>query len=409
MFFYNLSVRAYGLAVQIASVFNPKAKKWVLGRRNFFDKLPKITDQRVIWFHCASLGEFEQGRPIIEAWKKEHPSQFLLVTFFSPSGYEVRKNYEQADYCCYLPLDTPSNAKQFISHFKPEKAFFVKYEFWLNYIHQAEQAKCELYSISTLLRKNHRFFKWYGGNFRKALLHFNHFFVQDENTRELLNSISISKVTVVGDTRYDRVFDRVKEQNTNVLLENWIEPNDTVLVIGSSWKEDEEVLLPVLHSSNQFDKIILAPHEVSTSNVARITSMLKIPYTTYTESEKTTVISKEAPLLILDCIGVLADAYQYGTIAYVGGAFKTGLHNILEPATFGLPVIFGPHHVKFPEAQQFIAAGIGTSIGNSNELQVAFENNLNDLQHLNPKVKEFIATRVGAREKIMDWFSAELV
>lgn len=406
MFFYNLSIRAYGSAVRIASLFNLKAKKWVVGRRHFFENLPDVNEKNVIWFHCASLGEFEQGRPIIEAWKKKYPTDFVLITFFSPSGYEVRKNYEQSDFCCYLPLDTPSNAKKFITHFHPKKAFFVKYEFWLNYIREAQVIDCELYSISTLLRKNHRFFKWYGGIFRRELKHFHHFFVQDENTRDLLNSISIEQVTIVGDTRYDRVYDRVLEKNTNPLLDQWINITDTVLVIGSSWKEDEELILPLLNKADLFDKIILAPHEVGSDSVNRIISLLGLPYEKYTRAEKNEQITTAANVLILDCIGVLADVYQYGTIAYIGGAFRTGLHNILEPATFGLPVIFGPNHAKFPEAQQFIDAGIGKSVQTKDELQHAMESYTKNIEQEAPKVKAFIAANIGAREKIMTWFSA---
>ncbi len=406
MFFYNLSIRAYGSAVRIASLFNLKAKKWVVGRRHFFENLPDVNEKNVIWFHCASLGEFEQGRPIIEAWKKKYPTDFVLITFFSPSGYEVRKNYEQSDFCCYLPLDTPSNAKKFITHFHPKKAFFVKYEFWLNYIREAQVIDCELYSISTLLRKNHRFFKWYGGIFRRELKHFHHFFVQDENTRDLLNSISIEQVTIVGDTRYDRVYDRVLEKNTNPLLDQWINITDTVLVIGSSWKEDEELILPLLNKADLFDKIILAPHEVGSDSVNRIISLLGLPYEKYTRAEKNEQITTAANVLILDCIGVLADVYQYGTIAYIGGAFRTGLHNILEPATFGLPVIFGPNHAKFPEAQHFIDAGIGKSVQTKDELQHAMESYTKNIEQEAPKVKAFIAANIGAREKIMTWFSA---
>ena len=282
----------------------------------------------------------------------------------------------------------------------------MKYEFWLNYIRQAQLIRCELYSISTLLRKNHRFFKWYGGVFRTALKQFNHFFVQDENTSNLLKSISIDQVTIVGDTRYDRVYDRVKEQNTNTLLEQWISAEDTVLVIGSSWKEDEDLLLPLLNPSNPFDKIILAPHEVASNNVDRIISLLALPHEKYTVAERNQRIPTEINVLILDCIGVLADAYRYGTIAYVGGAFRTGLHNILEPATFGLPVIFGPNHAKFPEAQQFIDAGIGTAIHSPEELKATIDAYTKNIAQLTPKVKEFVASNIGARELIMNWFSA---
>jgi 3-deoxy-D-manno-octulosonic-acid transferase len=230
--------------------------------------------------------------------------------------------------------------------------------------------------------------------------------VQDENTRDLLNSISIEQVTIVGDTRYDRVYDRVLEKNTNPLLDQWINITDTVLVIGSSWKEDEELILPLLNKADLFDKIILAPHEVGSDSVNRIISLLGLPYEKYTRAEKNEQITTAANVLILDCIGVLADVYQYGTIAYIGGAFRTGLHNILEPATFGLPVIFGPNHAKFPEAQQFIDAGIGKSVQTKDELQHAMESYTKNIEQEAPKVKAFIAANIGAREKIMTWFSA---
>lgn len=404
MLVYNLSIHIYGLAVRIAALFIPKAAQWVEGRKSFFKDLPVVEQGHVIWFHCASLGEFEQGRPIIESWKKKYPDHFILLTFFSPSGYEVRKNYEFANHCCYLPLDTPSNARKFIAHFQPKIAFFVKYEFWLNYIESAQKTNCKLYSISTLLNQNHRFFKWYGGVFRKGLTHFQHFFVQDEQTKHLLATIGIDSVTRVGDTRYDRVNDRVKEQNTNEYLKNWIAPEDKVLVVGSSWKEDEEILIPYINGNNHFDKVIFAPHEVNETNVNRILSELQVTVETYTHIQQSGRINETTQVVILNCIGVLADAYQYGTIAYVGGAFKTGLHNILEPATFGLPVLFGPHYAKFPEASMFISAGIGTAVQSMDELRYAMQTQLGELEQLQPRVKEFVASQIGARERIMQWF-----
>ena len=231
--------------------------------------------------------------------------------------------------------------------------------------------------------------------------------MQDENTYDLLKSISIDQATVVGDTRYDRVYDRVKEQNTNTLLENWIQPEDSVLVIGSSWREDEEILLPLLNVSSPFDKIIIAPHEVTPNHIDSLSSFITLPFQRYTTAETNKTIPTGVQVVLLDCIGVLADAYRYGNIAYVGGGFKTGLHNILEPATFGLPVVFGPNHEKFPEAKEFIDSGIGTAIRNSEELQAAFRSYTKNIDQLTPMVKGFIASKIGARELIMNWFLAK--
>lgn len=402
MISYNLSIYAYGLALKIAALFHKKAKLWVNGRRNYFDRLPTIHNDQVIWFHCASLGEFEQARPIIESWKMRFPSDFILISFFSPSGYEVQKNYPKADLCVYLPLDTPGNAERFIAHFKPKKAFFVKYEFWLNFIKASSRHSVELYSLSAIFRKDQRFFKWYGGQFRKALGKFNYFFVQNNESKTLLAQIGITRVSVTGDTRYDRVFDRVQAQKENELISNWVN-NKKGFVIGSSWTVDEELIVPLLPRLTNRFPIILAPHEVGEKHILSIVQLLnhhQLSVARYTECKNQGVIPKDHNVLILDCIGVLADAYKYGAFSYVGGAFNSGLHNILEPASFGLPVLFGPKHQKFPEAQAFINEGIGFTVSDQDSLRHHISFILSNLPALQEKTKAFTASNRGAREKI---------
>ena len=394
---YNIAIKLYGIAIKIAAKFNPKAKKWVEGRRQIWSQLPDVSTKKVIWFHCASLGEFEQGRPIIERWKEKNKNDFILITFFSPSGYEVQKDYPLADYCCYLPLDTPNNALRFVNHFNPHTTFFIKYEFWLNYIHCIKENGGQLYALSTIFRPNQRFFKWYGKPFRDALKKFDYFFVQNKESLKLLNSINIKKVVVSGDTRYDRVSDRLKNQENNPLISRWLN-EEKAFIVGSSWREDEILLLPFIND-NQF-KTILAPHEVNKKHIQEILNELKVPSQCYTEASKKGEISERTQVLILDCIGVLADAYQYGNIVYIGGAFRTGLHNIIEPAVYGLPVIFGPKHQKFPEASFFIEHKVGYSISNRKEFENTFSLLLQNETTLNNKIKHFIASQKGAREKV---------
>lgn len=394
--FYRLSILFYGLTLKIAAIFNKKAALWISGRKNFFKKLPDVSNKKVQWFHCASLGEFEQARPLIESWKEKYPDDFILITFFSPSGYEIQKEYAKADYVCYLPLDTHNNAKHFIQHFNPENVFFVKYEFWLDFIDAALQNNTNVFSISTLLRPNQRFFKWYGGIFRKRLHYFTHFFVQNEETAQLLSSINVTTHTITGDTRFDRVYKRSLNHSENEIISHWL-GTGKALVIGSSWPIEESFLIPFINSYE--GKVIIAPHEVNEKHIKQIESKLTTVYQKYTSINK--VINPDAKVLILDCIGVLADAYKYGEIAYVGGAFGSGLHNILEPAAFGLPVIFGPKHKKFPEAQLFIDQKVGFSIDSSEQFINTFEKIQNNLSPIQKKLKNIMQSNVGATEKIM--------
>lgn len=385
--------------MHIGALFHPKAKKWINGRKQFWKNIPDLKNERVIWFHCASLGEYEQGKPIMEAWKKDHPKDFILVTFFSPSGYENIKGKSVGDYTCYLPLDTKRNAKKFMHYFRPQVAFFIKYEIWINHLKAAKKSQVKIYSVSAAFRKNHRFFKWYGGIFREALFLFDHIFVQHELSKQLLSTIGINNVTVSGDTRYDRVAQRAEEDKENTIIAPWAK-NEPIFVVGSSWPDDEEIVIPYINDFKINSKVIIAPHEVNRAHIQQIEDRLKVNYQLYTNIQNGEELKLHTQVLILDCIGVLADAYRYGNLAYVGGGFGTGLHNILEPAAFGAPVIFGPIHKKFPEAQEFIDAGIAKSCDENKtffEAYTYFKKN----EGVQEKVKAYIESKRGATVIVM--------
>lgn len=398
---YNFGIRLYSFGIYVAALFNEKARKWVKGRRHFWRDLPDVSKENVVWFHCASLGEFEQGRPVIESWKDEFPNDFVLVTFFSPSGYEVKKNDKVADFITYLPLDTPRNARKFVNHFNPKSTFFIKYEFWLNFIRQAKQNGSRLYGVSVLFRSNQRFFKWYGKPFLKALNSFDYLFLQREENQALLKKYDIDNTIVAGDTRYDRVADRLDKNIRNKYFEQWKFSNESILVIGSSWPDDESLLIPLINDKTISTKVILAPHEINERHIDEIESLLNVPYQKYTDLSENNMPLDETKVIILDCIGVLAEAYKYGDVAYVGGGFGTGLHNILEPAVFGLPVIFGPEFKKFPEAFDFISAGIANSIMDQDEFIQAYKEfkKSEDVQAL---TRTFIKSRIGATGIIIE-------
>lgn len=394
---YNFGIYCYAFLARILAVFNHKAKLFTAGRKNIWEKLPEVNNQNVTWFHCASLGEYDQGLPIIQAWKKKFPNDFILITFFSPSGYEILKNKHIGDFACYLPLDTKRNAKRFIHHFAPKNVLFIKYEFWINYLNFAKKNGAKLYLISAVFHSKQPFFKWYGGIFRKTLKHFNHIFIQYESSAPFLNQLAYKQYTITGDTRFDRVFERKLNKNDNDIIKTWL--NDKkAFVIGSSWKEDLEIIIPLINKMMFPAKIIIAPHQVDEKSIQETTNALSLSFERYTKIKQN--IQPETQVLILDCIGVLADAYQYGKIAYVGGAFKTGLHNILEPAVFGLPVIFGPQHHKFEEASKFMETGIGFSISNYITLENTYLHINNHLSEIQNKTKSFMEKQIGACDKI---------
>lgn len=397
-FLYGVGIRFYGLILRIAALFVPKAKAWVVGRQNFWEQLPKTNNQEVYWFHCASLGEFDQGLPLMNKLKTENPDIFLWVTFFSPSGFEhYQKRRHNADFVCYLPLDTQSNAKKLMAHFRPKLVFFVKYEFWKNYITAAKEQGAAIYSVSTLFREKHRFFKWYGPLFQGVLKQFDCFFVQNQASLELLKSIQINNAIVTGDTRFDRVIENKKNVTPDSALEGFL-AGRKAFIIGSSWPEDEQVLVTFIRKYTLEAPVIIAPHDISESHLQQIEARFDNQIMRLSQIETTEI---NVNILLIDCIGKLANAYSYGSFAYVGGGFSGSLHNILEPAVFGLPVIFGPKHKRFPEAQHFIDAGVGFSIENEKQLETAVDFICTHAEDLSDKISDLVASSAGATDKII--------
>ncbi len=367
---YLFGIRIFHIIVTVASLFNPKAKLWLKGRKKIFKELSKRIhpDDKIAWFHCASLGEFEQGRPVIESFKQKYPDYKILLTFYSPSGYEIRKNYEKADFIFYLPLDTPRNAKRFLNIVNPKFVFFIKYEFWYFFLHEIWERKTPLYLVSGIFRRNQRFFKKYAVKSRRMLGWFTHFFVQNEESKNLLNTIHINNVTVTGDTRFDRVYAITQQSKDLPLIEKFVK-NNLVIVAGSTWKPDEDILIKYFNESDIRFKLIIAPHEIHKENINRIIKSVSKEKIVMKFSEANEENVSNADILIIDSIGLLSSIYKYGHIAYIGGGFGKGIHNILEAATFGMPIIFGPEYEKFREAVDLIKSGGAISIVNYRELE----------------------------------------
>jgi len=402
---YTISIRLFSLLIKLAAPFNIKAKQICIGRRQTFSVLnDKIkAGDRVAWVHCASLGEFEQGRPIIEAIKKQHPEFKILLTFFSPSGYEIRKNYDLADCVCYLPADTKSNARKMIDLVKPELVFFVKYEFWNNYLHEFKKRNIPLYLVSAIFRENQQFFKnSFGGKwYRKMLFCFEHFFVQDENSVELLKGIGITNVTRAGDTRFDRVAEIAKNGKNVPLIEKF-KGDSLLVVVGSSWRPDEELIAQYILSHPEV-KFVIAPHETKRANVDRLINLLTTNIICYTEASDDTVINKQ--VLIVDTIGILSSVYRYADLAYIGGGFGVGIHNTLEAAIFGMPIVFGPNYLKFNEATSMVKLGIAFPVNNSEELTTIFDQQLLNVearQEVAQKCTAFTNQNLGATQIILN-------
>jgi 3-deoxy-D-manno-octulosonic-acid transferase len=410
IFFYNLSVHFLKSIYFFASFFNGKAKLFVVGRRNIFDQLKKAFSNQnvpVVWVHCASLGEFEQGRPVIETLKEKHQNVKVLLTFFSPSGYEIRKNYQYADYIFYLPWDTPTSAKWFVEITKPTLAIFVKYEFWYNYSAQLKKRSIPLISISCILRKDQIFFKSYGSLFREILKNFNHFFVQNKETQDLLLSLGI-KSTLAGDTRFDRVME-IAQSSTEIEIAKKFKNDEKVLVAGSCWPEDMEVLAPFVNENKERLKFIIAPHEISEGFISTIEKSLEVKSVRYSKCAE---IMPDASVLIIDNIGLLSRLYKYGEFAYVGGAFGEGLHNILEPASYGVPIFFGnKNYKKYHEANELIMRGGAFEVGNYSDLKSKYEllSTLPENFLLACDVtKSYVEENLGATKKIMAYCSTLL-
>ena len=407
---YNISIRLYGLGIRVASPFNPKARLFIDGRRKLFEGLSsalKDNQRPVAWFHTASLGEFEQGKPVIEAFRALYPDHFILVTFFSPSGYEPRKNYEEADHVSYLPLDTPDNARKFIDIVQPDFVGFIKYEFWYHYLKQAHKSGAQLYSISARFTPDQVYFKGHGGLYRKILSWFNHIFVQNTESLDLMKQIGIEATSISGDTRFDRVTATLAKPTPYPLVERF-QADSKVMVIGSSWASDMEYLYPIVNRKDVDMKFIIAPHLVDETHVKALEKGLKVPSVRITEADEQNV--KDAKVLIINTIGMLSSIYQYGHLAYIGGAFGSGLHNILEAVTFGLPVLFGNKGLhKFPEATDLMDQG-GAFAFNTQEALDEHLDYLNDPKHrelASQACKAFIAAKVGATQKIMNVIEAE--
>ena len=401
---YNIVIYIYLIGVAIASCINKKVKKMWAGERQAIKVLREKVDPnaRYIWFHAASLGEFEQGRPLMEYLRKTHPEYKILLTFFSPSGYEVRKNYEGADIICYLPLDTIRNARRFLRAIKPVMAFFIKYEFWYNYLHILQHRGVPTYSVSSIFRPDQIFFQWYGKGYGRVLKCFTHFFVQNIESKNLLAKLDIRDVEVVGDTRFDRVL-QIKEASKQLpIVEKFTENTSKVFIAGSSWLPDEEVFLKYFNLHKDW-KLIVAPHVIGEDHLAQIFELLKgRRVVRYTEATEENV--KDAEVLIIDCFGLLSSIYHYGTISYVGGGFGVGIHNVLEAAVWDIPVIFGPNNKRFQEAQGLIMAGGGFEINDYQsfrDLMMRFETDEMFLQTSKKHAGEFVKGRAGATEKIM--------
>lgn len=374
---YNLVIFCYLGFIYLISLFNKKAKQWIKGRKNLFEKILRNigTGKDIIWFHAASLGEFEQGRPVIEAFRQMNPSYKILLTFFSPSGYEIRKNYTGADYIYYLQIDTKINAIRFIRLVKPKMVIFIKYEFWFNYISELHHQQIPLFIISAIFRKDQHFFKWYGGWFKKKLEKITYFFVQDQNSLELLKSIGINQVMISGDTRFDRVFE-LSKKNVNFPIIERFSAGKKILLLGSSWPPDEELVQKVTENRDNL-KIIIAPHEVHESRIVSLENKFShLQPLRYSKADESSV--SKAGILIIDTIGILSGLYRYCDIAFIGGGFGKGIHNILEAVTFGKPVIFGPNYHKFKEAVDLIHRGGAFSISHKDEFSAILDRLLNN-------------------------------
>lgn len=407
-FLYNISVYIARFVLKIIAVFNQKVSLFYNGRKTVFNDLKATfsTSDVVVWFHCASLGEFEQGRPVIEGFKSQYPHCKILITFFSPSGYEVRKDYQVADLVTYLPMDTKKDVNKFIDLVNPSVAIFVKYEFWPNLVNALALQHIPTILISGIFRKEQAFFKWYGSFMKKSLSSFDHFFVQDEGSKKLLNTLNFYDVTVSGDTRFDRV-DQITKQSNFIEKIEVFKNHKYTIVAGSTWLKDEELLINYINnSSNNDDKFIIAPHNINQNDITALKN--RITKKTLLLSTNSEVNSEHAQVLIIDSIGILTKIYSYANIAYVGGGFGAGIHNILEPATFGIPILVGPNYHKFNEAKELVDLGACISIENGSQLTDELQElsiNKKLRLHKGDLAKNYIKANIGATEKIISYLS----
>lgn len=403
MIIYSVGIYLYAGAITLASLFNKKARLLVKGHRQIFRTLQEQVDKSAsyLWFHASSLGEFEQGRPLIERIHNKHPECRILLTFFSPSGYEVRKDYKGADIVCYIPFDTPLNVRKFLDAVTIEKAFFIKYEFWPNFLRGLNKRKIEIFSISSIFRDNQFFFKWYGKGYAKALTYFKHLFVQDRHSKDLLYSIGITNVSIVGDTRADRVIEVAAASKQFPIIEKFVNGNPT-FIAGSSWPADEELFIPYFLPKRDW-KLIIAPHEIHEEHLQQIESLLN--GRDYIRLSQATIDNiKGYDTLIIDCFGMLSSIYRYGHIAYIGGGFGVGIHNVLEAAVFDIPVLFGPNNKRFREAQDLKRLKGGFEIADAYSLRILidkFISNPSALKKAGRAAGDYVRSSSGTSDRIL--------
>jgi len=401
---YNLGIRVFLLIVKIGAISNPKAKKWLAGRKGLLRKIKNEQDQseKVIWVHCASLGEFEQGRPLIEEIKILYPEKKIVLTFFSPSGYEVQKNYSKADFIYYLPADTRKNARRFIKYINPEVVFFIKYEYWYNFLSVLQKKKVPVYFVSSIFRKDQLFFKSYGKWYRKMLKKVTHFFLQNQESAELLQSLNISNFSVVGDTRFDRVAHILENVKPLPQIERFL-GSQKAIIAGSSWKAEEALLMQYYRINPGF-KLIIVPHEVTEENIQRILTQFDENAICYSKITSSKLVDKN--ILIIDSYGMLTSLYQYGYLAIVGGGFGAGIHNILEAATFGMPIIIGPNYERFNEAIDMVDLHCAFPVCNIEEFNTIMNHLLSGpalVKTISRIASDYVKSNVGATPKILDF------
>ena len=390
------------LAIKIAALFNPKAQLWINGRKNIFEDLQSVKAvNNIYWFHCASLGELEQAKPVIEKLKEKDNSIKILITIFSPSGYDFAVKYDKADFVFYLPIDSAKNAKRFIDAVNPTKAFFIKYEFWYYYLHQLSTKKIPTYLISGVFRKNQLFFKWYGSIHKKMLSYFSYFFVQNEASKELLTNLGYSNIATTGDTRLDRVYENSLTPKMPPLIKKFA-GNKKVIIVGSSWGTEEKIIADLIKSTKKDFKFIIAPHNIKESHIKEINGLLESDFINYSDATYDNI--SDSKTLVIDNIGILANTYQFSDIAFIGGGFTGGLHNILEPASFGNVILFGPKHEKFHEAQELININGAYEIKDVDDL-IAITNHLlldDNLEKSKQSNLDYIKNNRGATDKIIN-------
>ncbi len=405
-------MKVYNLIILFASIFNPKAKQWIKGRKKIFAHIQSSLNNdssKKAWFHCASLGEFEQARPVIEEFKEKFPTYKIILTFFSPSGYEVRKNYNLADWVFYLPLDTPRNARKLVTLFNPSLVLFAKYDFWYFILRQLHKEKIKVVLFSAIFRPNQLFFKKIiGGWYRRLLFFFDHIFVQDKNSYYLLKNIGIKNVEVAGDTRFDRVVKIAQKFSPLACIEKFV--TDKTIVAGSTWENDDKILAQYI-GTNPDALLIIAPHEVTHKSLHRLTKLFQGKYALYTDLAEGKNPQSRPQVIIINTIGLLAKLYHYATVTYVGGGFGHGIHNLLEAVVYGKPVVFGPNHDKFKEAIELKEIGVGYCIHDAHEAKQILDTLLNDHEkqaEIKHKALKYIYNHTGATDKIINWIEKNI-